>query len=166
MLTHLQPALHLFGATKRPIGTLAVSRMQDPFTDPQASVVMHWEDGGWVVTTPEGCGWVVAHCTGGGGVVHCTTGSLVVDEQGQAGEGVVVQPQEWLGSAAHKLGSLCQQGRSYLRGRLRESLPVPGSNKCLPSDLPRGSRHTLGPKILGADQMNISTYLSDIHSHG
>ena len=85
MLTHLQPALHLFGATKRPIGTLAVSRMQDPFTDPQASVVMHWEDGGWVVTSPEGCGWIVAHCTGGGGVVHCTTGSLVVDEQGQVG---------------------------------------------------------------------------------
>ena len=106
MLTHLQPALHLFGATKRPIGTLAVSRMQDPFTDPQASVVMHWEDGGWVVTTPEGCGWVVAHCTGGGGVVHCTTGSLVVDEQGQAGEGVVVQPQEWLGSGGINLG-LC-----------------------------------------------------------
>ena len=157
MLTHLQPELHLFGATKRPIGTLAVSRMQDPFTDPHASVVMHWEDGGWVVTTPEGCGWLVAHCTGGGGVVHCTTGSLVVDEQGQeAGEGVVVQPQEWLGSTGHKLGSLCQQGRSYLRGRLRESLPVPGSNKCLPSDLPRGSRHTLGPKILGGDQVRIS----------
>ena len=89
----------------------------------------------------------VEHWTGGGVVVHCA-GRL---EQPQEGDGVVVQPQEWLGSAGHQLGSLCQQGRSYLRGRLRESLPVPGSNKCLPSDLPRGSRHTLGPKILGVD---------------